>query len=247
MICMYGEFADWYDSMMRSVDYDQWTSYLEEFLREHNCSSVYECACGTGNITMQLAKKGFSLTASDYSEEMLMVARKKMLRAGLRFPLICQDMRDLQIHKPVDAVISVCDGVNYLVDAPEKFFGSAFRALKPGGILLFDISSEYKLRKVLDKTSFSDVSDDWAYICDCDFDEMTSDLKMYLNCFVKDGTHYRRFEEYHVQHAYTIENIKLMLAEAHFEKVNCYDWMKRCSPADDSERIQFCAVKPLYV
>lgn len=240
---MYNTFADWYDAMMRTADYDAWAEYLGSLLREHNCGSVFECGCGTGNISVRLAKKGFKLTASDISEDMLMVARNKMLRAGLRFPVICQDMRELETHKPVDAVVSVCDGVNYL-ESPDAFFAAAYRALKPGGVLLFDISSAYKLSETLKKTSFSDVDEDWAYICDCEYEKETSRLHMYLTCFVKDGTRYKRFEEHHIQYAYGNEQIMDKLRAAHFDPVGCYACMTRNAPEEDSERIQFVAVKP---
>lgn len=242
---MYSEFAEWYDTMMHSVDYDGWALYLEEFLKKHECRSIMECACGTGNITLRLAKKGYSMSASDVSEDMLMVTRSKMMKAGLRFPLICQDMRKLQVHKSVDAVISVCDGVNYLTDSAEDFFNAAYNALKPGGLLLFDISSEYKLSRLLGKTSFSEVNDEWAFICDCDFVKKTNDLKMYLTCFVKSGSLYKRFEEYHVQHAYSIKKVQQMLYNCGFSNINAYEFMTSSLPVETTERIQFSAVKPL--
>lgn len=242
---MYSQFAYWYDKMMHTVNYDRWADYISCFLDSYRCRSVYESSCGTGNITVRLAKKGFSVIASDISTDMLMVTRQKMMRAGFRFPVIQQDMRAIHAHRPVDAVISVCDGVNYLTDSPDAFFSRAYDTLAPGGLLLFDISSDYKLSHQLNNTSFSDIGDDWAYICECEYDAHTSLLDMDLTCFVKDGAHYARFEEQHKQKAYTIQAIEDMLIDAHFCNIACYECFTMNKPNKNSERIQFVATKPI--
>ena len=36
-------------------------------------------------------------------------------REGMNIPFVQQDMRSLNLHKPVDAVLATCDGVNYLM------------------------------------------------------------------------------------------------------------------------------------
>lgn len=241
---MYGEFAKWYDKMMLSVDYDSWSSYLDTFLKENKCRSVLECGCGTGNITVRLAKKGYDTIASDISEDMLMQTRTKMLKSGLRFPVIQQDMCSLSVHRCVDAVVSACDGVNYLTENPENFFSAAYRALRPGGILLFDISSKYKLSHILNNSSFCETGEDWAYICDCEYEEKSELLHMYLTCFTKENTLYRRFEEHHIQHAFSCENILKILRNIGFDPISCYRCFSRELPSDNDERIQFAAIRP---
>lgn len=239
------EFSQWYDKMMHSVDYDKWADYVGELLNKHNCNSVLECGCGTGNLTLRLVKKGFSVIASDLSESMLMETRNKMMKAGFRFPIIQQDMQDMNVHRPVDAVIAVCDAVNYLLDTPERFFASAFRILKPGGVLLFDISSEYKLSHVLRDSSFSDTSDDWAYICDNSYDPELKQLRMDLTAFVREGSFFKRFEEQHIQRAYNENELEEMLQKAGYCNISIYDCFTVNAPNDNSERIQFVAEKPL--
>ena len=102
----YSAFAAGYDRMMGDVDYDGWAKYLDGLLREAGARLVLECACGTGSLTIRLGKMGYSMIGSDLSEDMLMVARQKALDAGLRMlPFVCQDMRNVALHKPVDAVI----------------------------------------------------------------------------------------------------------------------------------------------
>ncbi len=44
---------------------------------------VLELGCGTGNLTLELAKKGATITAIDINPEMLDIARKKLNAAHL--------------------------------------------------------------------------------------------------------------------------------------------------------------------
>ena len=42
-----------------------------------NPDLVCDLACGTGNITIPLAKRGYDMTGVDISEDMLNIAREK--------------------------------------------------------------------------------------------------------------------------------------------------------------------------
>ena len=233
----YSAFAAGYDRMMADVDYDGWANYIDGFLREAGAKSVLECACGTGSLTVRLARK-------DLSEDMLMVARQKALDAGLRFlPFVCQDMRRIALHKPVDAVVAACDGVNYLMDGVEDFFQSAWKALKPGGLLLFDVSSAYKLSAVLGDNTFAATGPDWAYIWENTYHPRLGRVDMLLTGFLKQGTGYARFEEHHSQRAYTEEELRAALVSSGFHDIRVYEAFTRNPPTDKAERLQFTARK----
>lgn len=74
----YTAFAAWYDRMMGTVAYEDWARYLDGLLQEAGAKTVAECACGTGNLTWRLIKAGYSVTALDISEDMLLTAREKL-------------------------------------------------------------------------------------------------------------------------------------------------------------------------
>lgn len=63
----YGGFAALYDPLMQDVDYDGWAGYLASFLPPSGM--IVDCACGTGAITIRLARKGFSMIGVDISPE----------------------------------------------------------------------------------------------------------------------------------------------------------------------------------
>ncbi|MFR7852514.1 MAG: methyltransferase domain-containing protein [Christensenellales bacterium] len=78
---MYGDFAGMYDPLMKDVDYDSWAEYLLRFLGAEKLR-VTDCACGTGEITLRLARAGHIMTGVDISGDMLRIASER--REGRR-------------------------------------------------------------------------------------------------------------------------------------------------------------------
>lgn len=243
----YGGFALVYDRLMSDVDYDAWAAYLDALLRrflpDAGGCTLHECACGTGQLTTRLAAMGYVMSASDASPDMLRVAQEKARHAGYRLPFIRQDMRRLQLHRPVDAIVCACDGVNYLLDGTDlaAFFLAAAQNLKPGGLLLFDHSSEYKLSRVLGDATFGEDDGDVAYLWKNAYDAARRLCEMRLTFFVKEGGGYRRFAERHVQRAHRAAEVRQALAGAGFAGVKSYDAFTFSPEGESSERVQWAA------
>jgi len=245
----YEEFAAYYDRLMADVDYDRWAKYLLELLRANGVEpdqSILDCACGTGEITLRLHKAGYRMTGADVSARMLEIAQHKARKAGAKIAFVQQQMQQLSVHKPVSAITCACDGVNYLL-SPEDvsaFFNGANRALKDRGLLLFDISSDYKLEKILGGQTFGEDEPECTYLWQNCFDERTRLLEMRLAFFTPDGKGaYKRFDERHVQRAHTRQEIETWLVEAGFTLEGAYDAFTSVEPTPTSERIQFVARK----
>ena len=242
----YGRFAAYYDAMMHDVDREAWADYLDGFLKDANAHDVLDCACGTGAMTIALHKRGYHMVGNDSSPNMLMKARNNAYKAGSKeIIFICEDMRKLKIHKPVDALVCACDGVNYLtsLEDVDSFFKSAADCLKPGGLLLFDISSNYKLRSILGNNTFTEETDTYAYIWKNVFDLKSKLCEMDLTCFVKEGDHYDRFEEKHIQRAHSVAELTNLLEDAGFTDICAMHAFSREAAHGNSERIQFVAKK----
>jgi len=236
-----------YDALMRGVDYDAWAAYLLSFLQEKGpAPSVAECACGTGELSVRLARAGCRVTGVDSSERMLAVAQEKARMEGLTIPFALLDMRRLALHKPVDAVIAACDGVNYLLCAADAraFFAAAYRALKPGGLLLFDVSTRYKLSTVLGCGTFGEKTPECVYLWQNRYDETSYLCEMELTGFVPNGALYGRFDERHVQRAHSERELRNWLAREGFTEIAAYEAFTREPPKNVSERMQLCARRP---
>lgn len=241
----YGRFAEIYDELMFDAGYDRWAGYVAGFIPKG--ASVLECACGTGEISVRLAKMGYKLLASDISEEMLMEAGEKQRKLGLSLAalrFVRMDMRALESPKRVDCVLACCDGVNYLTSREDvkAFFDSARNVLKPDGVLLFDVSSRYKLSEVIGCKSFVENGEQLAYMWSNAYDPESKLIEMELSFFVKKGELYERFDERHIQRAHSERELGSWLKEAGFE-YEAYGFLTREPSKPNDERIVFYARK----
>ena len=245
----YSGFAYLYDLFMDGVDYDAWAKYLASFIPAS--ARVLECGCGTGEITLRLKKMGFDITASDISPDMLAVASEKARHCGLRIPFLQTDMRCLSFPKRFDAVIAPCDCVNYLtsLNDAERFCSSAYSVLKDGGRLIFDISSRYKLEKVLGFNTFSDIREEACYIWKNNYDCESKLIEMQLEFFKLESRQngdkalYERFSERHVQRAHSERELRFRLERVGFSDIRVFAGITENEPDSGSERLHFVAKK----
>ncbi len=248
------KFAEVYDIFMDNTDYDAWANYIISLLPTDfpKGARIFECGCGTGALTLRLNKAGYDVTGSDISSDMLEVAAEKSRRCGQKTKFICMDMRRIELHRPVDCIIAACDCVNYLTSREdvEKFLLTAFNGLRPGGILLFDVSSRYKLQHILGQNGYCDSRTDVAYFWQNCYDAESKLVEMELEFFVKSANDahgeplYSRFSEKHIQRAHSERELVSWLKNIGFENIGVFSAFTTEPPRDESERLQFTARKP---
>lgn len=243
---MYDRFAYIYDELIEDVDYEKWNGYIKDIFNRFGKSPkhVLEMACGTGNLSFYLAKEGYDLICFDMSDDMLAMAYNK-LREFKNVKLLNQNMIDFNIHRKFDAIVSILDSINYIVDEEEllKTFNNVRNHLNENGIFIFDINSEYKLREIIGNNIFVEDREDVFYTWQNYFDEENSIAEFYLTFFVKKGNgDYTRFDEEHFEKAYSTEKIAETLNMAGFSKVNFYDCFTFEKPHEESQRINFVAL-----
>ena len=96
---------------------------------------VLELACGTGEVTRLIHDLGHDVTALDFSEAMLAVARAKHAgKPRLRF-IMADAENTMEPEASYDAII--CRHLVWTLTQPEQTFREWFRLLRPGGRLLF--------------------------------------------------------------------------------------------------------------
>lgn len=245
---MYTTFARIYDSLMRDVDYDAWAQRLKELLQERGVQKgarVCECACGTGSLTLRLAKSGLRMTGVDLSGDMLEIAMDKCRSAGLLVPFVKQDMRMLSLPRRSDAVLATCDGVNYLLTESDlcAFFRAAHASLKPGGAFVFDVSTPHKLQNVLGNTTLTRTEEDFAYIWHNRFDEKKQLVHLMLTLFTKEKDLYLRTEETQTQRAWDRKTLRACLADCGFTDIRMYGRLRQTPPRTNDDRWMISCVK----
>lgn len=245
----YKALARLYDDLMYDAPYEDWSQYVIAQLRANGVepgADILEYACGTGNMTLPLAKEGYHITAVDASEEMLFYAQEKTRKNAMKVNYVCENMCCFRLNKPARAAVCACDGVNYLLTDAElrRFFERAHANLQEGGIFLFDISSSYKLKNILGNEFYYDDGEDETCFWQNQFDRKSKTVTMELTFFTRqDGDVYERKDEIHVQRAWESGEIESMLYSAGFTNVRAYGFLTETEPGEQEERIQFQAVK----
>ena len=245
---MYQAFAELYDELMDDVDYESWADYYTRLLSIYGVRNgkVCECACGTGGLTIPLYRRGFQMTGVDISREMLWEAAQKSRKQGIAMPFVQQDMRALNLHRPMDAVLATCDGVNYLLTEEDllSFFRAAHRAIKPGGALIFDVSTPYKLQHVLCSGLMAEDRENITYMWQNTWNERQRTVSLDLVFFVREkDSQYRRIEEHQKQRAWDEKTLKENLWHAGFRAVSIYGDYTLNSSTDGNQRWHVAATR----
>ncbi|HCD82621.1 MAG TPA: SAM-dependent methyltransferase, partial [Agrobacterium sp.] len=113
---------------------DAWQKPIRDLLGTER-KRILELACGTGEVTRLIHDLSHDVTALDFSEAMLSVARAKHAgKTRLRF--IMADVENtMEPDQSYDAII--CRHLVWTLTKPETAFREWFRLLRPGGRLLF--------------------------------------------------------------------------------------------------------------
>lgn len=119
---------------------------------------ILDVGCGTGRHSIELAKRGFSVTGLDLSSGMLEVAKRKASEAGAQVDWIHDDATTFKADKPYDAALCVCEGAFGLIgaeDDPEvhdlaiaKCTAASLRS--GGGFLLTALNAYGAIRRFTD-------------------------------------------------------------------------------------------------
>ena len=102
---------------------------------------MLEVACGTGRITLPIARDGVDVTGLDVSRPMIELARRKSAAERLNITWIEQDCRAMRFDGNFALVFSATNAMQHLHDLESvcAFLQSARCALAPGGKLILDV------------------------------------------------------------------------------------------------------------
>jgi methyltransferase type 11 len=246
MMEQYTNFAKVYDLFMDNVPYDKWVEQIRDILHKENIFDGLICdlGCGTGAITERLANIGYDMIGIDNSYDMLDIAMEKKYASGNDILYLCQDMREFELYGTVRAIVSGCDSLNYIQDLSdlEEVFSLVNNYLDPGGLFIFDMNTVYKYQNILGENTFSEVRDQAAFIWENTYDNNKRINEYDLNLFIKlENDIYKRFEERHVQRAYTFDEIVSAINSSNMQLEKYLDADTYGDLRENTERILFIA------
>lgn len=242
----YGEFAKIYDELINEdINYDEMVKRILDICNLHNLelNDYLDIACGTGNVTIRIAKYFKNIYGVDLSEDMLREAFDKFKKEKIKGKIICQDMTELSLNREFDLITSVLDSTNYITDINglQEYFKGVYNHLKSNGLFIFDVNSYYKLSEILGNNIYTYSEEEVFYTWENVFEEDL--LSMFLTFFVKKGELYERFEEEHLERAYTEEQLEKELEKANLEVIAKFDGYTEKYVQANTERIVYVVKK----
>ena len=243
----YESLAASYDALTYDIPYERILTFWQKLCARQKADvrTVLDLACGTGSLSVLLAKRGYRVLGVDLSEDMLAEAdQKAAAMEGNRPFFVCQPMQRLRLPETVDEVICCLDSINYLRKPTDcqKTFRRVYDALTHGGVFVFDINTPQKLR-ALDGQVFLDETDDTYCVWRAQFAEKKRLCFYGMDIFQREGEHWLRSFEEHVEYAYEPEELTAWLYDAGFTDVRQYGDLRMHAPEPDEQRIYFSAKK----
>jgi 2-polyprenyl-3-methyl-5-hydroxy-6-metoxy-1,4-benzoquinol methylase len=140
----YEELFDDYSKKYDTEVFTQGTKGEVDFIEneaEYNKSiKILDIGCGTGRHSIELSKRGYSVTGIDLSESQLNAAKSKAEFENLNIDFLKMDARYLTFNEEFDLAIMICEGAFPLMETDEmnyEILMNAYRSLKQNGKLIF--------------------------------------------------------------------------------------------------------------
>ena len=242
----YEALAASYDRLTNDVDYRATVDFYREILAQEGLHprTAVDLACGTGTVSLLLARQGLDVTGVDLSEEMLTMAQQKA--EGLENPprFVRQSLQELTLPRGVDLAVCALDSLDYITDPQDcaEAIRRVYRALNPGGIFIFDVNTPEKLR-AMDGQVFLDEDEDVYCVWRGEFEEETNICSYGMDLFQRQGRLWRRSFEEHREYAYSAEQLTGFLKAAGFTGIRVYGDRRMEPPQPGEQRIYLKARK----
>lgn len=126
--------------------YDGLNSFLSDFLfykkqmPQQKSAKILELCCGSGRLTVPLAKEGFNISGVDNSKSMLEKAKLKAKNERVKIELIEADVRTLDLPDKYDLIFIPFNSIHHLYENQDLFdtLNVVKSHLKDDGVFILD-------------------------------------------------------------------------------------------------------------
>lgn len=175
--------------------------------------TLVDLACGSGIWARAAQRAGFKLVGADQSRAMIQLAKR--VAPGARFHQA--SLHEFALPR-CDVVTVIGEGLNYRspglrVRPLHSFFAKVARALRPGGMLIFDVFlSEGRLVRSRNWRAGSD----WVVLTEVSEQRSRRRLRRAITVFRKRASRWRRSDETHYLQLFSRAEILRALLRAGF-------------------------------
>lgn len=129
--------ADIYDGLNKFLSD---LEFYKKWLPKNKEAKILELCCGTGRLTIPIAKDGYDIKGVDYTSSMLERAKEKALQAGLKIDFIEADIRELNLGEKFDLIFIPFNSIHHLYKNEDLFeaLNTVKKHLKDNGLFLLD-------------------------------------------------------------------------------------------------------------
>ncbi len=132
-------------SEVRKGYFQEYAGILAQWGRLTSDSVFVDVPCGTGEMVKELVRRGFGrkFYAIDINADMIQAAQASLELVSNAGTFILGDAGDIAdlVPEKVDAIFCL-NGFHIYLDRKEDFLRGCFAMLKPGGYLIFDVSTK---------------------------------------------------------------------------------------------------------
>lgn len=204
---------------------------------------LLDVACGHGRHALRFAQRGYDVTGLDYSASLLSIARLEAEEQQISAQFVHGDMRAMRFENEFDLVTNLFTAFGYFNDEMDdlRTLQSMLRALKPGGMLVQEITHRDAAMRAFRERDWYETSEKTVVRRDRSFDALRGLSEETQYWVDTDGlSHERR----HQLRVFSATELALMLRRAGFADIQAYDSDTLRPFSFKSRRLLLTARKP---